>query len=219
MIWFYVAMTIFGVAFAGPMIFGGLGELAGDLDADAGGLDVGDADVLDVEGIELDADGTPIDAPGDDSIAVGAGGSMVGDTLAGLLSFRSVVFGSAFFGIAGTIFTLLDYASAVTLLSALLVGGVAAVTNSLLFSALRRSSVDSNVTQRTLTGRAGAVVLPIEPGRRGRVRISLGGQPQFLVARHADERSTETFGRGAPIVVVAMENGTALVASLAELET
>jgi hypothetical protein len=60
-------------------------------------------------------------------------------------------------------------------------------------------------------------VLPLESNQKGRIKIDLGGQPQFMVAR-----SLESEGRldvGAPVVVVKVEDGTALVASLGELES
>jgi hypothetical protein len=56
-------------------------------------------------------------------------------------------------------------------------------------------------------------------GQRGRIRVDLSGQPQYLVARPLDDGSDEHFDVGASVVVVKIENGTALVSSLAELES
>ncbi len=207
MIWFYIAWAIFGLAFVGPMVAGGLGGTELDTGADAE-LEL-DADVDAELGAEVDLDAA--DAPGLD---LDGGGGLAADVLGGLLSFRSVVFFSAFFGVAGAIFTALDYATILTALTAVLVGGVAAVSNSMLFTLLRRSQADSTVTTRDLTGRPAVVTIPVGAEQRGRIRIDLAGQPQFLVARHYDRRSPETFGIGASVVVVEITDGVAHVAAL-----
>lgn len=242
MIWIYVAATIFGGAFLVPMILGGLDSdvgdgLGGDFDGDVGGgLDIDteiefDADLdLDVgDGIEFDA-AEGISDIGESSgagEAAGAGpvgfdaevgGSPFGAIFASLLSFRTVVFFSAFFGTAGLVFGALGYSDPVTLGTAALIGAIAAVINSTLFGLIKNSQPNSQISDRTLEGRWAKVVLPMTESQRGRIRVDLSGQPQYIVARPIDG-SNQQFDVGASVVVVKIENGTALVSSLAELDS
>ncbi len=210
MTWIYLAAAIFGGAFLIPMVLGGL-----DGDLDAGG-DLGETDVsggLDVD-TDLDADGgTPVD--GD---AGGMFDGTIGSVVASLVSLRTMVFFTAFFGTSGLVFTALGYSVGATLTTALLLGVIAAAINSVLFGMIRSSQPNSQISDHTLEGRPARVVLPMDPGTRGRIRVDLSGQPHYLVARPMDGLQ-ERFDVGASVVVVKIEHGTAQVASLAELET
>lgn len=128
-----------------------------------------------------------------------------------------MVFFSAFFGAAGLVFDAIGYTPAVTLATAILIGAIAAFANSVLFGLIRSSQPNSQISDRTLEGRPALVVLPMDDSRRGRIRIDLSGQPQYMVARPVGG-SEQQFDVGAPVVVVKIEEGTALVASLADLD-
>lgn len=224
MLWVYIAATIFGGSFLIPMLMGGLSsDIADSFGGDAD-LDVGDVDVemdmdLDAE-VEFDGD---VDNGGDTPVAGGIGdfdtGSPLGAIFSSLLSFRTVVFFTAFFGVAGLAFDALGYSGPETLGTAILIGTIAAVINSTLFGLIKNSQPNSQISDRTLEGRPATVVLPMDSDQRGRIRIDLSGQPQYLVAQPLDDGSNQQFGVGASVVVVKIENGTALVSSLAELET
>lgn len=215
MIWIYAAMAIFGCAFLIPMVLGGL-------DSDVGGDfsgDLGDGFDLDVD-MDVEIDG---DIGGTDGVDIGDGLDLGGDSplgaiFASLISFRTVVFFAAFFGTSGIVFDLLGYSAVATAATAVLIGLIAAVANSLLFGLIRNSQNTSQIDDRTLEGRPARVVLPMDENTRGRIRIDLSGQPTFLVAKPFD-RNEQRFDVGDSVVVVSFENGTALVASLAELDS
>lgn len=217
MIWIYVAAAIFGGVFLVPMLLSGLDIGGGDLDVEGA-----DAD-LDFDGdVELDgvgADGVDVGGDGPDGASAGVdvGDGPLGAVFASLVSFRTLVFFAAFFGAAGIVFTALDYGSITTALSSILVGGFAGTANSVLFGLVKNSESTSQLTDRILQGRAAVVVLPMGEGRPGRIRVDLGGQPQFLVARPVDDGTSQRFDVGASVVVVEIENGTAMVTSLAGL--
>ncbi len=217
MIWIYVAAAIFGGVFLVPMLLSGLDIGGGDLDVEGA-----DAD-LDFDGdVELDgvgADGVDVGGDGPDGASAGVdvGDGPLGAVFASLVSFRTLVFFAAFFGAAGIVFTALDYGSITTALSSILVGGFAGTANSVLFGLVKNSESTSQLTDRILQGRAAVVVLPMGEGRPGRIRVDLGGQPQFLVARPVDDGTSQQFDVGASVVVVEIENGTAMVTSLAGL--
>ncbi len=217
MIWFYLASLVFGSVFVVPLVLGGIGADADvDFDSDVGGgdLDVGG----DVDGgLDVDAD-LDVDSDFDnDAGQIDGAGSvgLVGDVVSSLVSFRSIMLFITFFGLTGTVLTVLQYNVSLVAILAVLMGLFGAVTNSLAFSLLRRTQSSSHETARHFEGRQATVAVPIEPGHRGRIQIDLGGQPQFMVAEGVDP--TETFERGHRVVVVNMTNGIAAVTSLRDL--
>ena len=210
MIWIYLATAGFGLAFLLPMLLGGL-----DSDVDFGGdVDLGGDVDFDVDtDVDLGADGA---GEAGDGVALG-GDNAIAAIVSSIVSVRTLVFFSAFFGTSGLVFSILGYSAPVTLATAGFIGLVAAVANSVLFGLVKKSQSTSQISDRTLEGRRANVVLPLGADRKGRIKIDLGGQPQFMVARALEsEGSLEV---GAPVVVVKVEDGTALVASLGELES
>lgn len=209
MIWIYLASAIFGGSFLIPMILGGLGsDMEFDTDVE---LDT-DFD-LDAE-LDVDFD-TDVDLDSDTHSPVSAGVDASQAIVGSLLSFRSIVFFSAFFGAAGIVFTVLGYNAVITLVTAAILGVIAALANSALFGLLKASETSSRVEERTFEGRPAAVTVPIESDRRGRIRIELAGQPHYLVAESFDG---EAFKPGHEVVVVEIQDGIARVASLIDLE-
>jgi len=198
--WIYLAATLFGGAFLIPMLLGGLDvEMDAELEFDA-----------DVE-VDLDAD---TGDAADGWFGDGAAGAIVGS----LLSFRTAVFLSVFFGASGLVFSAFDYSVVVTLLSAIFIGVMAASMNSVIFGWLKHSQPNSQISDQVLEGRPARVVVPLGSGRKGQIRVDLNGQPQYLVALPYQSEGGPEFDVGASVVVVQIENGTALVASLAELD-
>ncbi|MDH3299737.1 MAG: hypothetical protein OES24_04445 [Acidimicrobiia bacterium] len=223
MFWLYLASAIFGGSFLIPMILGGLGsdmEVDTDLDTDFGtDFDV-DTDVDFDTDFELETDfDTDVDLDSDigseTHSPVSAGLDASQAIVGSLLSFRSIVFFAAFFGAAGLVFTGLGYNVVLTLVTALVLGVVAAVANSVLFGLLKSSESTSQFGERTFEGRPAAVTVPIDTDRRGRIRIDLAGQPHYLVAESFDG---EAFKPGHEVVVVEIKDGIARVASLIDLE-
>lgn len=207
MIWIYIASAIFGLAFLAPMLIGGIGsdvDFGGDLDVDT------DLD------LDLDSDVDLDTGESGDGAQLG-GENAIGAILSSIVSVRTVVFFAAFFGTSGLVFSILGYAAPIAFGTAAFIGLIAAAANSVLYGMVRKSQSTSQISDRTLEGRRANVVLPLGNDRKGRIKIDLGGQPQFMVAR-----ALESEGRlevGAPVVVVKVEDGTALVASLGELES
>ncbi len=217
----YLVAALFGGVFLVPMLMGGI-DVDGDLDLDAGGsLDLGDIEA-DVDfglasdaGFEADAD---LDLDADTGVDAGETGDSFGDLsgldafVASLLSFRSIVFFITFFGISGLVLTLLGSGATTTLVTSIVLGLFAAVLHAQLFSVLRRKNTSSQLTVTDLEGQAARVVLPINGVTKGRVRADIGGQPTFLVARSYD--AAHSYDVGESVVVVSVEDGTAMVASL-----
>ena len=209
MIWIYIAAAIFGGGFIIPALIGDLDfdtdiDIDFDVDTDLGGA-----------GFELDAD---LDAgsAGDTAAALAEVIGGAGDWLASLLTFRTFVFVSAFFGTAGIVFTWLDYPGLVTLLSALSLGTIAGIVNARLMAYLRRTANSGELSEHHLRGSIARVILPVGDQRRGRVELDVAGQPLFMVAvPYRDGR--EDLLNGEHVVVVEVKQGTAYVTAAPEL--
>lgn len=186
----YLFTAVVGWAFVAFFIlFGGDADLDADFDVDAD--------------FDLDADFD------------GAGGGLAG--VAGdFLSFRSLVFFLAFFGITGIVLDFLGAAGLVALVAAVGMGVFAVWFNTRLVRFLKRSQLNTRLRNADMSGRPAEVVLPVGDGRKGRVRFDVAGNRMYLTA--TPFRSGERFAVGARVVVVEVENGTARVAAMDELE-
>ena len=192
----YIAALIFGGIFLVPMMLGAL-EFDGDVDFD----------------FDSDAD---VELGGDADFGTDTSGAL-GDFVGSLLSFRSVVFFGAFFGLTGVLFDVVfDQAAAVTLILALGFGLVAAASQATILGLIQNNMNDSSVSQHELPGTRATVVLPLGEDRKGRIRALVGGQTTYLVA--LPHRTTNRFDVGESVVVVEIQDGTALVAPLPGLE-
>lgn len=191
MTWIYLSTLIFGGIFLVPMMLGGM-DLDGDVDFD-------------------------FDADSDLDVDFDTGGA-IGDFVGSLVSFRSIVFFATFFGLSGIVFDNVIGRNAATALTlALVLGAIAAFANTFLMRALRGSENDSSVTSAEISGARATVVLPLAEERKGRIRALVGGQEQYFVAL-PHRPSRDRFDVGDPVVVVEIQDGTALVAPLPGLE-
>lgn len=190
----YLASAIIGWAFVGLFLFGGIdSDVAADFDPD----------------IDLDSD-----LDGDAELAEGGFASSVASAALSLLSFRSIVFFLAFFGLTGTALNLIEAGPAATLVAAIGVGWFAWVFNSLVFRALKVADVSSSLQEADLRGAMGEVVLPMSQGQRGRIVVEVGDQRRYLTAEPFDADGQGKFGPGDPIVVIEIDKGTAKVAPI-----
>lgn len=188
----YVFAAIVGWPLVLLFLFGG-----GDADAD---VDV-DFDV-DVDGdIDFDAD-VGLDT---------AGGWHASD----FLSVRAVAFFLAFFGLSGIVISLLGGGTVVTLLIASAVAAFAVTLNGRLYRYIKSSTTSSEFSISELQGLAGEVVLPIGD-HKGRIAVDYGGHRLYFVAE-AFSKGNE-FDKGAQVVVIEIDNGTALVSDMEVLE-
>ena len=159
-------------------------------------------------GVELDGG---LDFGGDVELG-GDADFDIGDTTA---RYRRIPVSSyamllAFFGGAGVISTWVGVGSAATLILAVVIGVLAAFTNTALFSYLRNTDSDSQLTDRQIEGRVATVSVPIEADKRGRVWFDTGSERVQLTAGSVDAVAT-SLGRGEQVVIVSMSNGVAQV--------
>jgi membrane protein implicated in regulation of membrane protease activity len=187
MLTLYLVCLLLGGLLISLSIFGG-----GDTDAD---LDVsGDADV-DVEG-DLDADGE-----GEGLTAA-----------ARFLSLRNLVFFVAFFGLTGTLLTLLGADHLATLVTALGLGVLAAFAVQRLMDYLRTSQSGAVPGTSALAGAEARVVVGLAGVRPGKVDVAVGDRTYQFVARMHEGARVDHAEVGDTLVVVRVQDGIALVA-------
>lgn len=206
MIWIYVAALIFGGSFVIPMAISGMA----DLEVDGG--DFGDVDL----DLDLDADLDLVEnASGSSASTSPTGTGATADILGRLVSIPSILFFATFFGLAGAAFTLFDFGEPTPALSGITVGLLAAVLYSWVFTYVGRSESDSRITSADMAGARATVVVPIEPGKRGRVRVDLAGQPKLLTASSLRGTSMHPGDR---VLVVKFAQGVASVVPADDFE-
>lgn len=152
---------------------------------------------------DLDAD---VDAEGSMSLAVHGD---LDSTWLPFLSMRFWTFGLSSFGLTGGLLELLGTTFAVHLSLAILFGIGIGWATAFAFHKLKNDSVSSITTTSALQSLEGTALLPMEPGKMGKIRVKQGGEIVDLIAQ-----SNETIHRGDTILVVNIENGVADVCSL-----
>ncbi len=154
-----------------------------------------------LEGGDADVDHGDLDAGGDGELGTADHGEIVHPTgaeahhgieagfLPLVLSLRFWTFGSLAFGVVGSLLHFLGLAPAlVSLAVATAVGLGSGLFSSWVFRALARSSSQSGAVATDAVGQVGRVLVPVERGARGKVRIQVRGQTVDYLATTDDER-------------------------------
>ena len=190
MLTLYLVCLVLGGVLIAVSIFG-----AGDADV---GVDVdvaGDADLdVDVEG-DLDAEG--------------------GEGLAAavrFLSMRNLVFFLAFFGLTGTLLTLLQGNHLATLITSLALGVVAAWAVHRLMGYLRDTQSGALASASSLAGAEARVVVGVNSKRPGKVDVVIGDRTYQFLARIHEGAKVDHVEVGDTVLVVRIQDGVALVA-------
>jgi len=154
-----------------------------------------------LEGGDVDADHGDLDAGGDGELGAADHGEIVQPSgvaahqgieagfLPLVLSLRFWTFGSLAFGVVGSILHFFGLAPAlVSLVVAAAVGLGSGLFSSWVFRALARSSSQSGAVATDAVGQVGRVLVPVERGARGKVRVQVRGQTVDYLATTDDER-------------------------------
>lgn len=160
--------------------------MGGDHDVDAGGHDFGGHDVggndlgQDVGGHDMDVhDAGGHDASADHSSeGHQAQGHHATNWLFGVISFRTLVAGAAFFGLTGLAMEQAGAEAPLSIVTALAGGGIAIFIVAWVMRSLSQLNVDGTVRIRQALGSTGTVYLPIPGGKvgMGKVHVSVGGR-------------------------------------------
>jgi hypothetical protein len=135
----------------------------------------------------------------------------IGLAWAPVMSLRFWVFLLAFGGGAGFALTKLGSSSVVATLGALGIGWAAGAIAVMVVHKIGKDSVSSDVDATELVGVTGTLVLPVGPGKPGKVRVEIRGRSEDFVANLVDDGSELPTG-AAVLIVSEGERGTLLVA-------
>jgi len=114
-----------------------------------------------------------------------------------LVSVRFWSFGMLAFGLVGTALTLLELASPIaTGVLASIMGVVSGLATDALVRWLRRSSPSSHTTAGDVVGRVGRVLVPIDVGTQGKVRVEIKESAQDFIAS-----ASEAIREGESVVI------------------
>jgi membrane protein implicated in regulation of membrane protease activity len=126
-------------------------------------------------------------------------------------SLRNVVLFVAFFGLTGSLLTLVGIPGLLVFPTAVVMGFFAALFAFYLLRYVARTESGTNPTPR-LDGLRGRVVIPVSRTHRGKIAVDTGDQYLQVLARVAEEASAEAFFAGQMVTIVRFEDGTAMVA-------
>ena len=126
-------------------------------------------------------------------------------------SLRFWVFMLAFGGAAGLALDALGSSELVSAIGAGVIGWAAGAIAVAVIRSLTRTSVSSELTTMDLVGETGTLVLPVAPGRPGKVRVALKGRAEDYVANVVDDGGELPSGTSV-LIVAEGERGSLLVA-------
>lgn len=191
----YLSCLIFGGIFiAVTLLFGSDGDVDLDMDADID-FDVdADADISADAGAEVDVDGEGVTAA------------------IKFFSFRNIVFFLAFFGLTGTVLTLLNTTFLITLPLAIVMGSFAAILMHKTMNHLVQNEVGEAMNVDSLVGLPAEVTVNLTKEQRGKISLNANGQLLQLLALTADVAEREEFKQGDSVIIINIDKGLAYVA-------
>jgi hypothetical protein len=155
------------------------------------------------EGLAPEVEGSDLD--------LGSGGEGLA-AAARFLSVRNLVFFAAFFGLTGTLLTLLSRDASLTLAVATALGGLASAAVSRSMRYLEGSESGSPDRRRSIEGALAQVIVDVGRERPGKVSVASGDRTHQLVARIHEGAAAGSIGVGETALVVRIENGIAWIA-------
>jgi membrane protein implicated in regulation of membrane protease activity len=130
-----------------------------------------------------------------------------GASLLPILSLRFWAFSIAFFGAAGAVLSLAGLGA----LTPVVAGGFglgSGYVSARVLRSLSRKTVGLVGSANAHVGREGRLLLPVQKGQRGKLRVSIGGITTDLLA---ETEAAESLPAGATVLIVGMRDNVALV--------
>jgi len=200
MLTIYLACLIFGGSLVAISTLGGLDshdvdfhgdvDFHADVDADAD-VDLGHGDISDIHD-------------------QGMGGHGMTE-VARFMSFRGLVFFTAFFGLTGSALTWIGTPFLVALLASVGMGGAAAAGIQKTLAYLKQTESGQIRNLRDIEGSKATVIVGLSRGKRGKIRVATTEQFLQLLATVAEESKKSDFVPGETVTVVRVEKDLAQV--------
>jgi hypothetical protein len=126
-------------------------------------------------------------------------------------SFRNIVYLTTFFGLTGSVLTLLGTAGVVTLLSSFGMGAFAMMVGHKFMRYLKESESGQSIHAREFIGHIATVTLPPARNRFGKIRLTVGAHTiEFTAVVHPECR-TDEFRTGDRVLILDMEKNVACI--------
>jgi membrane protein implicated in regulation of membrane protease activity len=124
-------------------------------------------------------------------------------------SFRNMVYLTTFFGLTGSALTWLGTGTLVTLLSSIGMGGFAMTVGHKFMRYLKDTESGQSLHEHDLVGHVGVVTLPPTKQRKGKIRVTIGGQTLELLAIVQEDSVREEFRFGEHALILEFEKNIA----------
>jgi hypothetical protein len=214
MIFIYLAFLIVGGILLGGSLL--LGAMHADADHDAhleadGNVDAEAGDGADAH-VDADSDAeahAEAEHGGDHEASADAAGIWLP-----FMSLRFWVFTACFFGLCGTLLTVIGVGTVVTAVVSIAVGLLCGTAAAFVVHRLSRLEATGDVpTSKEFVGAVGTVLVEVDNDSRGKVRVSIREQQVDLVAETSDEAPLKA---GQKVLVVDYKDGVAVVTKSSE---
>ncbi len=126
-------------------------------------------------------------------------------------SFRNMVYLTTFFGMTGTVLTLLQMPFTLTLASSGVMGVFAAGVGYKFMGYLKDTESGKILDVRDLTGHTAMVILPISKKKKGKISIEIGGREVQLLAMIDASGNAEQITSGSIVLILRFEKDVAYV--------
>ena len=213
MLTFYLASLIFGGGLlAYGFIAGGESDSDHDFDADHdfdGGHDFdGDHDFDGGHDFDADHDVDSADAH-TDQLAVSGNHNLDPSAVESVkwLSFRNITYFMSFFGLTGSIFTLIEVGFIPTLLASSLMGVFAWVVGYKFFKYLKNTETGEVLNVNQLVGKIATSTMNIQPNKVGKILCEHSGSSSELLARFNDENESQPIKKGDKVIIFSVQDG------------
>ncbi len=128
-----------------------------------------------------------------------------------LFSFRNLVYFAAFFGLTGTILTLMHSSTIISLISSLSLGAFSFIFGHKLMKYLKATETGQGINLKSLVGKQGFVSLPMKRGTFGKIILEQGGQTIELKAEIADVAESDSFKSHENVIIISINNNIAQI--------
>lgn len=123
-------------------------------------------------------------------------------------SIRNLTYFAAFFGLTGTILTLLSSSAVWTLVAALIAGTFSACYGYKLMKYLKKSESGQSINIYNLIGQKGIVTLPLYKGTKGKIQVFVQGQTFEIPAVLSENADYDTLKVKDEVLIIEINNSS-----------
>jgi hypothetical protein len=129
-------------------------------------------------------------------------------------SLRNFIFFSSFFGLTGTVLSLIGIGFLTTLFSSIFLGGLSYIFGYGIMKYLRNNESGEEIQLRDLIGKTGFAEIQVTKTKKGKVIISIGSQSREYVAMLSEACSQDKLKRNEKLIVIDIMNDILIVDKL-----